>query len=407
MHLVPLPLTRMEAAQGKPNLDWIEMGITMKHLAFLLVLIFMIGGCGKQQATKTSASAAPATALAAPVSGPFTDSEVQKFAALDPIDTHTHVEQSDPAFFAMLKRLNLHVLDILVDDDTEPAESNFPKNAENAWKFIHGSDGYAVLCTTFNPFKFNQPDFSQNAIQQINKDFSQGAIAVKIWKNVGMELKDAKGNYVMPDNPAFEPIFKDIAAHNKTLIAHLADPDTIWQAPNPAAPDYSYYMQHRALFMYGKPNAPSKPEILKARDRILQNNPDLRVVGAHLGSMEADFTQLSQHLDQYPNFAVDLAARMDYFEMQPRADIIAFITKYQDRLIYGTDSYFYPGQNAQDAVKDWEDRHANDWRFLATNDTILYRGRKVQGLALPQPILRKIYHDNAVKWFPGILGSSH
>jgi hypothetical protein len=56
-------------------------------------------------------------------------------------------------------------------------------------------------------------------------------------------------------------------------------------------------------------------------------------------------------------------------------------------------------------VHDWEDTYANDWRYLATNDTILYK--KVQGLDLPPSILRKIYHDNAVKWFPGILGNSH
>ncbi len=377
----------------------------MKRLVFSLLLVFAVGACGRQQAPKTSASAVPAATT--PVSGPFTADEVQKFAALAPIDTHTHVEQSDPAFYAMLKKLNLHIVDILVDDDTEPAHSNFAKNAQDAWRVVHASDGYAVLCTTFDPFKFNQTNFSQNAIKDINKDFSRGAVAVKIWKNVGMEIKDAKGNYIMPDNPRFEPIYKDIAAHNKTLIAHLADPDTIWQAPTPAAPDYEYYMQHPKLYMYGKRNAPTKQEILQARDHILEQNPNLRVVGAHLGSMEANFNELGQHLDQYPNFAVDLAARMDYFEMQPRSDIIAFITKYQDRLIYGTDNGFRPDSDAQKIVKNWEDTYATAWRFLATNDTILYRNKKVQGLALPQPILRKIYHDNAAKWFPGILGESH
>ena len=85
--------------------------------------------------------------------------------------------------------------------------------------------------------------------------------------------------------------------------------------------------------MYNKPNAPSKQAILRARDHLLRLNPNLRVVGAHLGSMEADFHQLGQHLDDYPNFAVDLAARMPYVVMQPRADIIAFIEKYQDRLL--------------------------------------------------------------------------
>ncbi len=379
----------------------------MKNVVFSLMLILLVGACGKQQAPPPPAAGAAATAAAAPTGGPFTDGEAQQFAAVGPIDTHTHVFQKSPEFYAMLKKFNLHIVDILVDDDADPAQKTFTKEHKDAWDFVHASDGYAVLCTTFDPFKFGQHDFSEASIRQIDRDFSEGAIAVKIWKNVGMELKDAKGNYVMPDNPAFEPIFKDIAAHDRTLIAHLADPDTIWQPPTPKAADYGYYMEHPKLYMYGKKNAPSKQQILEARDHVLEANPKLRVVGAHLGSMEANFDQLGQHFDRYPNFAVDLAARMVYLEMQPRADIIAFITKYQDRLIYGTDNEFDAGNKAQDAIQDWGERYANDWRFLATNDTILDRGRKVQGLALPPSILRKIYHDNAVKWFPGILASSH
>jgi hypothetical protein len=123
--------------------------------------------------------------------------------------------------------------------------------------------------------------------------------------------------------------------------------------------------------------------------------------------MEADFNQLSMHLDRYPNFAVDLAARMPYLVMQPRPNIILFIQKYQDRLIYATDNELPPEAKAEAVVGLWERTYAFDWRFFATNDNLQYNGHKVQGLALPMPILRKLYHDNAVKWFPGILVASH
>jgi len=378
----------------------------VRRIAFSLALVLAAIGCSKQPASKAPTSAPAATASTVPVSGPFTAQELRQFAALEAIDTHSHAFQNAPALYALLKRLNLHTVDILVVDDYDPEQKDLSKERADAWKVVRGSDGYMVLCTTFDPFKFNQPNFAQKAIRGLNRDFAQGAIAVKIWKNVGMEIKDAKGNYVMPDNPVFEPIFKDIAAHNKTLIAHLADPNTIWEAPNPESPDYDYYTRHPELYMYAIKGAPSKAAILVARDHVLEANPNLRVVGAHLGSMEADFTQLAQHLDKYPNFAVDMAARMPYVELQPRADIIAFITKYQDRLIYGTDNELFPKSNAPETMKEWENRYADDWRYLATNDTILYRDKRVQGLALPQSILRKLYHDNAVKWFPGVLGSS-
>ena len=372
-----------------------------------LVLLLAVAGCNKSQPPKVSTSTAAAAESATPVSGPFTVQELPQFAALDPIDTHTHAFQNAPELYAMLKRLNLHTLDITLVDNFSPDLKDLAKTRQEAWTVVHHSDGYIAMCSTFDPFKYNQPGFAENANRIINEDFSHGAVAVKIWKNVGMEIKDAKGNYIMPDNPIFEPIFKNIQAHNKTLIAHLADPNTIWEAPNPKAADYGYYIHHPELYMYTKPGAPSKASILVARDHVLEANPNLRVVGAHLGSMEADFNQLAQHLDKYPNFAVDLAARMPYVEKQPRAELIAFITKYQDRLIYATDNEFPPDANPQNAMKEWENQYANDWRFFATDDVLESQGHKVQGLALPEPILRKLYHDNAVKWFPGILGNAH
>lgn len=379
----------------------------MKKLAFLLTLACVIAACRNPQPSKTSSVSEPTTATAAPSEGDFSGQELQQFTQLDPIDTHTHVLVNSPAFFAMLKRLNLHIVDILLDTDTEPQWSDLAKERKEAWGIVHDGDGRVVICTTFNPYRIGQPDFSQQAIREINADFSKGAIAVKIWKNIGMEIKDANGKYILPDNPAFEPILKDIAAHNKTLITHLADPDSIWQAPNPAAADYNYYMHHTPLYMYGRPGAPTKPEILQARDRILDRNPDLRMVGAHFGSMESNFDQLSAHLDRYPNFAVDISSRMIFLEMQPRAAMIAFMTKYQDKLIYGTDNYFFPGDSPQKTVSDWEATYANDWRYLATDDTVSYGDhRTTQGLALPQSILRKIYHDNALRWFPGVLSSA-
>jgi hypothetical protein len=98
---------------------------------------------------------------------------------------------------------------------------------------------------------------------------------------------------------------------------------------------------------------------------------------------------------------------MPYVMMQPHADAIAFITKYQDKLLYATDNEFGSEEKGPVAASGWEDIYARDWRFLATNDTVEYGGRKFQGLALPPSILRKLYHDNAVKWIPGVVSAAH
>jgi predicted TIM-barrel fold metal-dependent hydrolase len=370
------------------------------QLAWAFLLIYAaatVCGC-KARPLALASSSSGTKAL---VTGPFSSQELQQFTALDPIDTHTHVYQSAPELVALLERLNLHILDIVVARD--PDQKSLEEERQQVWGFVNSSHGYATMCTTFDPFLYRAPSFKKATISEIDSDFDHGAAAVKIWKNIGEQVKDPQGNYLMPDDPVFEPIYKEISNRDKTLIAHLADPNTIWEPPTPKAADYGYYMHHPEWYMYNKPNAPSKAAILVARDHILEKNPKLRVVGAHLGSMEADFKQLADHLDRYPNFAVDIAARMPYIVMLQRADAIAFIEKYQDRLIYATDHSFAPEAKAQDAVKQWENSYAFDWRFLATSDSLQYRDHQVQGLALSPAILHKLYHDNALHWIPGVM----
>jgi len=368
-----------------------------------LILIAAVG-CKTTSQPKGTHSSIP-SGESAPVSGGFTSDELQSFAALEPIDTHTHVRRVEPELNAMLDRFHIHLLDILLVDDRNSEENNLQAERQGATAFIRSSNGRAVLCTTFDPYLIKNPGFAALAIRGLDSDFANGAVAVKIWKNVGMEIKDVKSNYILPDDPALDPIYNDIAAHHKTLITHIADPDSAWAPPNPASPDYSYYAQSPEWYMYGKAGVPSKERILAARDQILIRHPNLRVVGAHLGSMESNLPSLADHFDKYPNFAVDLAGRLPYFALQPRDEAIAFILKYQDRLIYATDLELHDYDRVKARDRFWEEAYAREWRFLSTNETVQFETVKAHGLALPNAVLRKIYHDNAVHWFPGIIPS--
>jgi len=217
-----------------------------------------------------------------------------------------------------------------------------------------------------------------------------------------MELKTPDGKYVMPDDPAFQPIYREIASEHKTLVAHLAEPTSCWQPPNPDSPDYDYYKENPEWYMYMHPERPGKEVILAARDHVLAENPTLRVVGAHLGSMETDVDEIAKRFDRYPNFAVDTAARMEYLMIQPREKVRNFLIKYQDRVLYATDLEFLSEESMTEAQNSWQETYARDWTFLATDETLEYRGRKIEGLHLPPQVLRRIYHDNAVHWIPGI-----
>jgi len=377
----------------------------------LILLLLVIGGMMiyTERSERAAVSSSTSLVTGPPQSGDaFSEEGLRTFVALEPIDTHAHVFVESADLNGLLRKLHMHILDICVIDDHSEFEKTLQPQLNDALQAVHASSGHASLCTTFSPFGFNQTGFADAAIRQINDDFEHGAIAVKIWKNIGMELQDSKGNYILPDDPVFEPIYRDIAAHHKTLLAHVADPDSLWEPPNRASPDYSYYMEHPEWYMYGKPHPASKQAILRARDHVLEQNPGLRVVGAHLGSMEGDFDEIGRHLDRYPNFAVDLAARMPYVMAAPRAKMIAFFTKYQNRLTYGTDLGLHPGQDPAKAVKEWEQTYARDWRFFSTSEMVEAENhQKVQGLSLSQPVLHNLYHDNAVRWFPGIVADSH
>jgi predicted TIM-barrel fold metal-dependent hydrolase len=132
-------------------------------------------------------------------------------------------------------------------------------------------------------------------------------------------------------------------------------------------------------------------------------NPTLRVVGAHLGSMETDVDQMAERFDQYPNFAVDTAARVPYLMIQPRDKVRTFLIKYQDRVLYGTDLVVLSGDNTRKALEEWNSTYARDWKFFATSQMLEYKGHTYEGLSLPETVLRKLFHDNATHWFPGIV----
>lgn len=329
----------------------------------------------------------------------------KEFVALDPIDTHTHIFKNDPAFSSMMNRLHLHTLDICVADSHNLFRALRPE-ISSGMAFVKKNKGHAALCTTFDPNPFATPDFAARTIQQLDENFAAGAVAVKIWKNIGMELKTPEGKYVMPDDPVFDPIYQDIASHNKTLIVHAAEPTICWQPLDPGDPSSSYYQEHPEWYMYGHAERPSKETILAARDHLLEKHRELRVVGAHLGSMELDVDEIAKHFDRYPNFAVDTAARMEYLMLQPRDKVQSFLIKYADRVLYGTDLVFQADDSFKAVGQEWKETYARDWKFLATDEMLEYREHKIQGLKLPPPVLQKIYHDNAVKWIPGIISSA-
>jgi len=363
-----------------------------RTIARVILALSVALSCAAQTPTSASASAKTSDE----------DTALRAFAAIHPIDVHVHVFKTDPVFQKMLEQLNVKLLNILVMDDTLPYRKQLQPQIDDAQALVRSSRGHIALCTTFDPYKFDSASFGADGIKEIDRDFAQGAVAVKIWKNIGMEIKDNGGQYIMADDPKFEPIYQDPGNHGKTLMTPLAEPDVAWRPPDAADPSWSYYQENPQWYVANRRGFPSKQKILEARDHVLANNPKLRMVGVHLGSMERDLDNIGRHLDKYPNFAIDTAARMDYLMLMPPEKVRAFLIKYQDRVLYGTDLDLLPDANFPDVLKDWQSTYARDWKFLATGETFDVEGKPVHGLSLPQPVLEKIFRSNAIRWIPGM-----
>jgi predicted TIM-barrel fold metal-dependent hydrolase len=328
--------------------------------------------------------------------------QASSLRSLRPIDAHAHVFVVSPGLSQFRDRYNLTSVNIAVIDPYDRGYESLEPQRANVLKVYRQDPAKAPWVTTFAVEDFESPGYAARVIAQLKEDFRNGASGVKIYKTLGMHLKSRSGRYVMCDDPAFSPILDFIAAQNKTLYAHIAEPAGAWKPLDADDPDASYYKEAPEWHMYGHPEKPSKAAILAARDRMVAAHPSLRIVGCHLGSMEEDVDEIARHLDRYPNLAVDTAARVTHMALQPHDKVRAFVLKYQDRILYATDDGVAPGENVAARLKHWQSDLERDYKYFSATEPVAFEGKKLSSLGLPESVLRKLYRENALKWVPDI-----
>jgi hypothetical protein len=297
------------------------------------------------------------------------------------------MHRSAPALVAALQQAKWRCLSICDSREIGDQPSILGEMIRGT-KLLHvESKGRIAWATTFDAREFESPGFPDRVITGLQRDFKEEALAVKIWKNIGLAIRSKSGQFLMPDSPVLTPIFAAVQKSGRTLISHLADPDVAWQPLGGS--ESGYYKTHPEWHMYGRREVPSKAAILEARDRMIARHKGLRVIGCHLGSNEDDLAQLATRLDAHPNFAVDVASRVRFLARMDADTVRQFVTKYQDRVIYATDFVLGQSDDAS-AVKSLVSVHEREWNYFSG------------ALALPEPILRKIFRENAIRWIPGL-----
>ncbi len=325
---------------------------------------------------------------------------VPGFEQMRKIDVHSHIYEDLPVVNDMLARTNVRVINISNLGTDGHLDFMHRFNAE----LVRKHPDIFSFASTFDLTTRDQPQYGARIAKALDETFAQGAVMVKIWKEVGLELTRPDGTFMLPDDPLLDPVYAHLAARRKPLLAHLAEPREAWLPLDPKGLHYGYYSQNPQWHLYGKPGFPSHQMILDARDHILAKHPDLVVIGAHVGSMEHDVDEVAKRLERYPNFHVEVSARTRNLTRQPSAKVRAFFLKYQDRIMYGVDRswrpYRTPDVTPTDAQRakfaaDLEAQYRLDWAYYAGNAPLLYGNATVDALGLPKDVLEKFYWKNA------------
>ncbi|QNQ09546.1 amidohydrolase family protein [Sphingomonas alpina] len=334
------------------------------------------------------------------------------FARVAKFDAHVHANVNDPRFLDVARRDGFDLLSINVDYPDFPP---LPLQATVAHQMQAIDANRFRFATTLSMQGFGTPGWTERTNRALDDAFARGAVAVKVWKNIGMVATDAQGKRVFLDDPRFDGVMAHLEQRGVPLIAHQAEPKNCWLPLDQMTTenDRSYFKEHPEYYMYLHPEEPSYEALMAARDRFVARHPKLAFDGAHMASLEWSVDELARFFDRYPNTVVDLAARMSNLQVQSNADIAkvrAFFVKYQDRILYGTDLTDSPpdpaaraqnppatGNFAKEADQVWR----ADWRYLATplGQRVDAINADAQGLNLPRAVIDKIYWKNARRFF--------
>jgi predicted TIM-barrel fold metal-dependent hydrolase len=325
------------------------------------------------------------------------------FERIEKIDAHVHLHGSADRFMAQAIRDHFRVLTINVD------YPDFPPIADQlaaALSLRQRYPGRVAFAATFSVADFLSPTWATEQVSGIEAAFDQGAVGVKLWKNIGMDLKEGD-RYVMPDDSRFEPILAAIERAHRVLLGHQAEPLNCWLPfkQMTVKSDREYFAEHPQYYMHDHPERPSHEAILAARDRMLAAHPHLRFDAVHLASLEWDVARIARFLDQFPNAVVDMSARTSHLERQAVKSpqkVRAFLIRYQDRILYGSDNEYGPVEGDAAAITAVHEGWYSDWRFLAT-DRRLHSPEfpfAYSGMHLPKTVVDKIYRLNAEREFP-------
>jgi uncharacterized protein len=318
------------------------------------------------------------------------------------IDVHNHqYEMPDQDLNFLLKQMDSLNMKIMVNLSGKGFKINngvFDVNGhsylEKSLANVNKTDPKRLVVFTNVSFSgVGEPDWADKAVKELEADVKAGARGLKIYKSLGFSYKDTKGNILKVDDPRLDPIWKKCGELGIPVLIHTADPKQFWEE----ADEHN----ERWLELIKNPNrkrGPKDPapweELIEQQHNVFKKHRNTTFIAAHFGWYANDLDHLGKLLDEMPNVVVEFGAVIAELGRQPRR-AKQFFEKYQDRILFGKDSWV-PSE------------YSTYFRVLETEDEYFPYHKKyhafwrMYGMGLSDEILKKIYYKNAIRIIPGI-----
>lgn len=236
-------------------------------------------------------------------------------------------------------------------------------------------------------------EWIEMATERLGRDIAAGACGLKIFKGLGLRVRDSRGSLVMPDDPRIAPLWDKAAELGVPVLIHTADPAAFFRPLDRLNERWDELHRHQGWHFYG-PQFPGFDELIASLYRLVEAHPDTSFITAHVGCYPENLGFVSRMLTKYPNLYTDISARIAELGRAPYTARSWFI-EHADRIVFGTDQ------------RPTMPMYQTHFRFLETADeyfdyspgsAIPPQGRwKIYGVDLPDEVLRQVYHDNAAR----------
>jgi predicted TIM-barrel fold metal-dependent hydrolase len=267
------------------------------------------------------------------------------------------------------------------------------------------------------------PEYGKAMAAQLAEAKKLGAVGLKIPKGLGLGYARPDGQDLLPvDDPGLDPLFEKAGELGMPVAIHTGDPKAFWKPTNKANERWDELKAHPEWSFHGEVAKgipwPSWEALYKAFERRVARHPHTIFIGVHFGNDPEDPDAVARMLDKYPNLYIDTAARVPEIGRHDPEKMRRFFIKYQDRVLFGTDTgvgetqaEMMYGSNGADPPTEADEKRffTATWRYFETRDKHFesptpIQGRwKIDGVGLPEAVLRKIYFENAsrlLKWKP-------